>query len=147
MLARSVDARFADAGRLHEQLLGYFYATGERFGANKLHVTEARDTEYSYSDTTPIFVQTATAADLTHRIGRAWDIVTRGQYVNLAYRGTIAAGSDHVQMVGAGTGYRMGRILRIGFDADYFKRTTSGTSAQAYKGLRAGLSLSYGLPQ
>jgi serine/threonine protein kinase/tetratricopeptide (TPR) repeat protein len=36
MLARGVDARFPDAGRLHEQLLGFFYATGERFGSNKL---------------------------------------------------------------------------------------------------------------
>ena len=36
MLARSADDRFADAGRLHEQLLGYFYATGERFTSNKL---------------------------------------------------------------------------------------------------------------
>ena len=28
--------RFPDAGKLHEQLLGFFYATGERFGSNKL---------------------------------------------------------------------------------------------------------------
>jgi serine/threonine protein kinase/tetratricopeptide (TPR) repeat protein len=36
MLARRPEDRFADAGRLHEQLLGYFYASGERFGANNL---------------------------------------------------------------------------------------------------------------
>ncbi|AUX38625.1 uncharacterized protein SOCE26_000020 [Sorangium cellulosum] len=36
MLARSAEDRFPDAGRLHEALLGYFYATGERFGANDL---------------------------------------------------------------------------------------------------------------
>jgi serine/threonine protein kinase/tetratricopeptide (TPR) repeat protein len=36
MLAKGADDRFADAGRLHEQLLGYFYASGERFGSNKL---------------------------------------------------------------------------------------------------------------
>lgn len=35
-LARSADDRFADAGRLHEELLGYFYATGERFGSADL---------------------------------------------------------------------------------------------------------------
>jgi hypothetical protein len=33
---RTADKRFADAGQLHEQLLGYFYASGERFGANDL---------------------------------------------------------------------------------------------------------------
>ena len=36
VLARTADERFADAGKLHEALLGYFYATGERFGANDL---------------------------------------------------------------------------------------------------------------
>ena len=36
MLARQPDDRFADAGRLHEHLLGYFYASGERFGPSKL---------------------------------------------------------------------------------------------------------------
>ena len=36
MLAKQADDRFSDAGKLHEQLLGYFYATGERFGSNKL---------------------------------------------------------------------------------------------------------------
>ncbi|KYF98826.1 hypothetical protein BE20_33625 [Sorangium cellulosum] len=36
MLAKNVEDRFPDAGRLHEALLGFFYATGERFGANDL---------------------------------------------------------------------------------------------------------------
>jgi hypothetical protein len=35
MLAQDRDKRFADAGQLHEQLLGYFYASGERFGAER----------------------------------------------------------------------------------------------------------------
>ena len=36
MLAKEPEDRFPDAGRLHEALLGFFYATGERFGANDL---------------------------------------------------------------------------------------------------------------
>ncbi|WP_437297065.1 serine/threonine-protein kinase [Sorangium sp. So ce426] len=36
MLARDPEDRFPDAGRLHEALLGFFYATAERFGANDL---------------------------------------------------------------------------------------------------------------
>ncbi|WP_434044853.1 MULTISPECIES: serine/threonine-protein kinase PknK [Sorangium] len=36
MLARNAEDRFPDAGRLHEALLGFFYATGERSGANDL---------------------------------------------------------------------------------------------------------------
>ena len=36
MLAKGEGDRFADAGKLHEHLLGFFYASGERFGGNKL---------------------------------------------------------------------------------------------------------------
>jgi serine/threonine protein kinase/tetratricopeptide (TPR) repeat protein len=36
LLARAPGDRFPDAGRLHEELLGYFYASGERFGSNDL---------------------------------------------------------------------------------------------------------------
>ncbi|WP_437714922.1 protein kinase [Sorangium sp. So ce448] len=36
MLAKNPEDRFPDAGRLHEALLGFFYATAERFGANDL---------------------------------------------------------------------------------------------------------------
>ncbi|WP_437914352.1 protein kinase [Sorangium sp. So ce302] len=36
MLAKDPEDRFPDAGRLHEALLGFFYATAERFGANDL---------------------------------------------------------------------------------------------------------------
>jgi serine/threonine protein kinase/tetratricopeptide (TPR) repeat protein len=36
MLAREAKDRFPDAGRLHDELLGYFYSAAERFGANDL---------------------------------------------------------------------------------------------------------------
>ncbi len=36
LLSKGRDDRFADAGKLHEHLLGYFYASGERFGSHKL---------------------------------------------------------------------------------------------------------------
>src|SRR4051812_10254428 len=35
-LAKRAEDRFPDAGRLHEALLGYFYASGERWSANDL---------------------------------------------------------------------------------------------------------------
>lgn len=36
LLSKAVEDRFVDAGRLHEQLLGYFYSSGDRFGARDL---------------------------------------------------------------------------------------------------------------
>ena len=36
LLAPGADARFPDAGKLHEALLGYFYATGDRCGTSDL---------------------------------------------------------------------------------------------------------------
>jgi eukaryotic-like serine/threonine-protein kinase len=36
MLSQKAESRFSDAGHLHEELLGYFYGSGERFSANDL---------------------------------------------------------------------------------------------------------------
>ncbi len=36
MLDKSADERFSDAGKLHEQLLGFFFSSGERFGPSRL---------------------------------------------------------------------------------------------------------------
>jgi serine/threonine protein kinase/tetratricopeptide (TPR) repeat protein len=36
MLDKNPEARFADAGKLHEHLLGFFFSSGERFGPSRL---------------------------------------------------------------------------------------------------------------
>jgi serine/threonine protein kinase/tetratricopeptide (TPR) repeat protein len=36
MLDKKADERFSDAGKLHEQLLGFFFSSGERFGPSRL---------------------------------------------------------------------------------------------------------------
>lgn len=82
MLARSPDARFADAGKLHEHLLGYFYASGERFGPSRLaeflepfHVDRSSpdiepgkalaDEQGQANERTPVEVPNPTAAAVT----------------------------------------------------------------------------------
>jgi len=52
-----------------------------------------------------------------------------------------------LRVYGAGIGYRVGEILRIGVDADYYQRTSEALTQHNYEGFRVGASFSYGLPQ
>ncbi len=65
MLARDAKDRFPDAGRLHDELLGYFYAAGERFGANDLadFVTPFREASAAPEVAASVFEEEHVAAN------------------------------------------------------------------------------------
>ncbi|MBK8253889.1 MAG: protein kinase [Polyangiaceae bacterium] len=65
MLARDPKDRPADAGRLHDELLGFFYAAGARFGANDLaeFLTEFRDTSAAQELAASVFEDEHVAAN------------------------------------------------------------------------------------
>jgi hypothetical protein len=46
--------------------------------------------------------------------------------------------------IGGGLGYRIGRDIRVSFDVEHQERT-SDLNDRTYRGLRYGMSLSYGL--
>jgi hypothetical protein len=53
-------------------------------------------------------------------------------------------GTDRVRTYGGGLGYRVGDTLRIGFNIDE-QRRSSPLPRRNYSGVRAGLSLTYGI--
>ena len=59
----------------------------------------------------------------------------------------VAPQADTIRQYGAGVGYRLGRTLRLGVDALYYRRSTVNGPANDYEGMRAGVSVVYGLPQ
>lgn len=118
-----------------------------RFGLNV-----ARDVTYSYEALQPYYTLTDVGGDVTERITRAWDIVVRGSRQSMGYRNIVTTTSlpdrtDRSWMAGGGVGYRVGEILRLGFDANYYRRTVDLDDTRNYRGLRLGASISYGLPQ
>jgi hypothetical protein len=117
----------------------------------QIHGTLTRDIAFSYDENFPYFALTNSGVTITQRIASSWDVVTRGAWQTLSYR-TLTAGiagvppDDRGKMYGLGIGYRLGESFRIGFDANYYRRR-SQASTRNYDGLRAGMSLTYGISQ
>ncbi len=120
--------------------------------ATRFGVNVARDIAYSFEALQPYYALTDVGGDITQRITHAWDVVVRGSRQSMAYRNVVTTTSlperiDRSWMGGAGLGYRVGDTLRLGFDANYYRRTVDTNELRSYSGLRLGASVSYGLPR
>lgn len=120
--------------------------------ATRLALNVSRDLTYSYETERPYYALTDVGVEVTERVTSTWDLVGRTSRQSLAYRNAVTAldlqkRTDHSWIAGAGVGYRVGQTLRLGFDANYYKRTVDEIESRNYKGLRLGASISYGLPQ
>jgi len=120
--------------------------------ATRFGVNVARDIAYSFEAFQPYYALTDVGGDVTQRITYAWDVVVRGSRQSMAYRNVVTIPSlpkrtDRSWMGGGGIGYRFGQTLRLGFDANYYRRTVDLNGTRNYEGLRLGASVSYGLPQ
>ena len=123
-------------------------STSMAVGRNRVTLLEQRDIAYSYGESLPYSVQTTTTAEVRRRLGRTWDAVGRGTLNFMRYRGGIGeAPVDRIRSVGGGLGYIVGRTMRVGVNVDYSTRVVETTVASGFTGIRAGLSLSYGLTQ
>ncbi len=120
--------------------------------ATRIGLNVARDITYSYEALQPYYALTDIGGDVTQRITRGWDVVVRASRQSMAYKNVVTAvalptRTDRSWMGGGGIGYRVGDTLRLGFDANYYRRTVDLNETRSYQGLRLGASISYGLPQ
>ena len=121
--------------------------------ATRLNATISRDVAFSYQPTQPYYTLTDYGLTLTERLGRSWDIVASGSQQMLDYRRTMAAPperppqADRIRQYGLGTGYRLGKTMRIGVEGVYYRRRSTDTLEREYEGLRVGAAISYGLTQ
>jgi hypothetical protein len=120
--------------------------------ATRIAVHVKRDLTYSYLEDNPYYMLTDVGFDVTQRVTSSFDVVARSSWQTLAYQGltgltALPGSTDRVRSVGGGPGYRVGRSLRIGFDVSYYQRESQLSASQSYQGLRAGASITYGLPQ
>lgn len=120
-------------------------------GPTQFAVRANRDVVYSFETTSPYYALTDLGLDITERITHSWDVVARGGRQSLAYRKAVATSTlpgrtDRGVMYGAGLGYRLGESVRLGVDANVYRRD-SQASVRNYEGLRIGASVSYATPQ
>lgn len=120
--------------------------------ATKFGLRVGRDINYSYEVEQPYYTLTDVGLEVTERITNAWDVVGRSAWQRLAYKTVTTSANqtprnDHAWQLGGGGGYRFGRTLRLGVDANYYQRESIEIDTRNYEGLRMGFSISYGLPQ
>jgi len=120
--------------------------------ATQFDVHVSRDLAFSYQVLQPFYALTDTGLTVTQRITSKWDVVGRTSWQSLAYRNVTSAinlteRTDHSWQLGTGFGYRVGELLRMGLDVDYYRRDAPDATYRNYDGLRIGASFTYGLPQ
>jgi hypothetical protein len=119
-------------------------------GSTKLVVGINRDVQYSFDVNQPYYLQTGINGSMAQQIYGPLDVEFRIGAGRLAYadrEGASVAAVDRVDRVrtyGGGTGYRLGRDVRVGFNIDHTERQSELPQRQ-YEGLRYGLTLTYGL--
>lgn len=120
-------------------------------GATQIEAKMDRDVAYSFEALQPYYALTDVGLTVTERITSTWDLVARGGRQSLAYRSAVPTSAprrvDRGQTYGAGIGYRVGETVRLGLDANYYRRRSQVSDLRNYEGLRVGASVSYGLPQ
>jgi hypothetical protein len=121
--------------------------------ATQIAVKVNRDLTYSYQTTEPYYTLTDIGLTATERVTTTWDLVGRVGWQSLAYQDFVltaadGASTDHVdhgRLYGGGIGYRFSQTFRVGFDTNYYARTSQVDLTRNYNGLRYGFSISYGI--
>ena len=113
-----------------------------------------RDVEYSFEPLRPYYALTDIGVTVTQRMLTSWELVARGGHQRLDYRQLSATGAavdagkpDVGYIAGAGIGYRVGEILRLGVDTNYYTRRSEFEGRRDYEGLRVFGSIVYGIQQ
>ena len=121
-------------------------------GSTRFEAKVNRDLAFSYEALRPYYQLLDTGLTVTQRVTQAWEVVGRGSRQALSYRqvaglGAPDAGTDRGYVVGGGVGYRVGEVLRIGGDANYYTRRAEVEGRRDYEGLRVFGSIMYGIRQ
>jgi hypothetical protein len=123
--------------------------TYSALGSTRLSVEGIRDVEQSYDINQPYYLLSGVTASIGQQIYGPLDVQGRIGAQRLAFRTRAGAvvdvpnRLDHVQMYGAGVGYRLGRNVRFGVNIDDQKRQSAVDILQ-YDGLRYGVAITYG---
>jgi hypothetical protein len=122
-------------------------------GVTRFAVQVARDVDYSFDPAWPFYVLTGVSGSVSQAVGGPWSVTARAGIQRLAYQvqagvgGSVLEGAggraDVIHSYGAGIGYKLGPLTRLGVNADYYTRS-SDVTLRAFHGLRVGSSVTYG---
>jgi hypothetical protein len=112
----------------------------------------SRDVNYSYLPTQPYYVSNTWSGSIRRQVWRRVDAIVSAErstwdYASLAGAAGAGPRTDVTTGYSADIGYRARRDIRIGFAVAESRRRSAADATRAYRGLRAGLTFSYGAGQ
>jgi len=121
-------------------------------GATRLGFTADRDVSYSFERLQPYYVREGYGMSVRQALGRRFDVQVGAQRYAYGYRDLAGAGApppgasrvDVTRNLDASIGFRPNRDTRVGVGASYWERTSNQRLFRDYRGLRAGLGVTYG---
>jgi hypothetical protein len=112
----------------------------------KFDLDLVRDVQYSYEDLEPYYLANGGTLTVTHHLTGPFEIQGVVGRQSLGYRNTVASSvtrSDTVETYGAGAGYWLRPLLRVGFNWEQIRRLSAITDRR-YERRRLFASLTYG---
>lgn len=142
---RNLQARSVNVAD-YRGLVGSVAVTYSAPTSTRLGVTFSRNPAFSFEDVYPYYLSTSVAVSLTQRIVGPFEVSARGRRAWLEYsplEGAALERTDQVDSYGAGVGYRLGDVSRLGFNVERIERR-SDVPSRAYLGTRYFGSVAYG---
>ena len=118
-------------------------------GPTKLGLQVDRDVQYSYELDHPFYMQTGAIGSITQHLFGPIDVMARLGLARLDYQNRLTTGplqparTDRMHSYGGGIVYRAARRMRVGFNVDEYRRTST-LALRQYNGLTFGTSVTYG---
>jgi hypothetical protein len=115
-------------------------------GRTRFNPKLVRDTSYSVSAISPIFVSTAATMEIVHTLVGPVDLVVRGYREKLAFPATAVGGArtDHVTTLGGGISVRLPNQGRLMINYDNAQRDSSEGPGLGYERRHLYTTLTYG---
>ncbi len=138
----AIDPQLPDYSGVVAQILAG-YTLLER---TKFDLDLTRDVQYSYEDLEPYYLSNGGRLTVTYRLAGPFEIQGIGGRQSLGYRNSVTEGPAHtdtVETYGAGVGYWLRPLLRVGFNWEQTQRQ-SEIPGRRYDRQRLFASLTYG---
>ena len=117
-------------------------------GRHHLDGSFTRALRYSYDETTPYYLTTGGSVTMTSEIFGPVDVRLTGSRQLLDYRGlggtAARPGNDTLTGYGLGAGYRIRDRLRVGANADWWRRESQLSASRGFRNRRIYASVTWG---
>ena len=144
---REAPTRFTPRSDALPEYSGLYVATTLTYvmlGRTRFDWNVSRDVRYSFEETDPYYLETGTRLTVTQQLVGRFDVQGIGGRQRLEYRAGGARDIpriDHLDVLGAGVGYRVRENLRFAINGEYARRENEMRTTGSGLGITFGAAM------